>query len=84
MSTQTFQDNGYCDEDFCRQKNRFEWRGRTDCRSNFVCTRLHGNVCGDFGVTLSYGLTGAELTSREDVEVCQDRYFDYLIDAFCA
>ena len=74
FTNQTLQDNGYCDADLCRQKNRFEWHGRSDCQSNFVCTRLDGNVCGDFGVTLSYGLTGAELTSREDTEVCQERY----------
>ena len=64
-------DNGYCNAALCHQKYRFEWRGRRGCESNFVCSRLDGNVCGDFGVALSYGLTGVQLSSRRDAEVCQ-------------
>ena len=34
----------------CNLERQFLWRGRGDCESTLVCTRLDGNVCGDYAV----------------------------------
>ncbi len=30
------------------------WRGRGGCQGRFLCTRLDGNVCGDYGIGISH------------------------------
>ncbi len=72
------QKNGYCDASLCHQKYRFQWHGRRPCQSNFVCTSLSGNVCGDFGVKLLYGrINASSLGGREEADrvadVCRER-----------
>jgi hypothetical protein len=77
VANQTVQDNGYCDTELCHQKYRFQWHGRNPCHSNYVCTELEGNICGDFGVSLSYRLPGDSFGQKGEervTDVCYEQY----------
>ena len=49
--------------DRCNLERQFLWRGRGDCDSALVCTRLDGNVCGDYAIVAD---DGKELCFEEE------------------
>ena len=54
----------------CQKRFRFAWLRDETCVASFVCGRLDGNVCGDYGVT--FGVDGNDSASAA-AEVCFER-----------
>ena len=36
----------------CTAKYRFSWMGKSPCNASFICDKLGGNICGDYGILL--------------------------------
>lgn len=44
----------HCQNDICHMKASLANLGRSACISNFICSVLNDNPCGDFGLELTY------------------------------
>ena len=49
----------------CSTSYKFQWLWEDQCTVNFACSKLQGNICGEFGV--------AVLTGSSETRVCQEK-----------
>jgi hypothetical protein len=47
----------------CSHSYSLKWLWDNECQANFVCSRLEGNVCGDYGVGVAFG-------DQQEADVC--------------
>ena len=55
-----------CHERLCSKQAGFVWYSEMGCHSHFMCTKLDGNICGNFWVNI------AKVNSSAVVSVCQE------------
>ncbi|TRY78589.1 hypothetical protein TCAL_04995 [Tigriopus californicus] len=71
-------DKTHCHGDRCHMDYEFTWFVSQKCYSNFLCTKLEGNVCGSYGINLKFESQFKALSVDQHVCYNNHIYSDHL------
>ena len=60
-------DSSQCENGICMSTKAMKWAGPGTCNFKFACTNVVGNICGEFGVTVSTLMTKADICFKGQV-----------------